>query len=523
MRQLLSCVVTVVCATGAVACTPSSASTARPIPAGEFRILIPDRPSSLNPNVQLNEIALLVGRSIFSQLLSLNESGRLVSELAETWSVSADGRVYTFQLRNNVRWHDGAPFSSADVKWTLEALGTHGFAGRDVLAPVESIAAPDPTTIVIALRYPWAPFATDLAGPGVSILPRHIYEGGDWGTHPANERPVGTGPFKFGRWADADTLVLDANTDYFRSGPYVQRIVFDTVPADAVSGRLLRGEADYSVVRPPSIDFESPPPPLVARTLATSGRYYLALNLRRAPFHDVRVRKALAMTIDRLQLVSEALRGVGAPAVGWYSPDVEWAYNDDARVPVFDRQQAEQLLDAAGVRRRSGVRFAATMVVPPSPHMMAMAESVRTQLAGVGIAVTIESMALGEWAQRTLSLHDFDLAVVAGAQGPDPDQLRRRFLASTDTGAYIGYDEPEFRDAVERGARMVSVAERADAYYRAQEILARDVPFVPLAEAVKVVVHNQRISGMPQLEARGLVGSFDFSLVKIGARPTTRR
>jgi ABC-type transport system substrate-binding protein len=140
---------------------------------------------------------------------------------------------------------------------------------------------------------------------------------------------------------------------------------------------------------------------------------------------------------------------------------------------------------------------------------------VREQFATVGVALDVVRLSLTDWPKRTLVDRDFDFTIVAGQQGPDPDQLRRRLLASTETGAYIGYDDPEFREAVERGARVVSVSERAAAYQRAQEILARDVPVIPLVEAVKVVVHHRRVSGLPQLEARGLVGIFDFSLVKL--------
>jgi peptide/nickel transport system substrate-binding protein len=517
MRQLLSLSASVALTVSVVACGPSAASTTRLQPAGEFRVLVPSRPSTLNPDLHLDEVALLVGRSIFNHLLSLNETGRLLPELAESWTTSADGLTYTFKLRQGVRWHDGAAFTAADVRWTLETLATDGFGGRDALAPVQSIATPDPLTVVITLKHPWAPFAGDLAGPGLSILPRHLYATGDWRTNPANDRPVGTGPFKFDRWIDDGTLVLTANPQYFRSGPYVQRIVFEPVPSDEVTERLVSGRADYSVTRPASVDVHAPPEPLVIRTLPTSGRYYLAMNLRRAPFNDVRVRRALANAIDRLEIVSTALAGLGAPAIGWYTPDVQWAYNSAVQVPEYDRDQARRLLDAAGLRMKNGKRFHATLLVPNASPMTEIAELLRTQLASVGVDLTVERLPITEWPKRTVGAHDFDLTIVSGGQGPDPDHLRRRFLADTETGAYIGYDDPDFRQAVERGARVTAIAARAAAYYRAQEVLARDVPFIPLAEAVKLVVFNRRVSGLPQLEARGLVGMFDFSLVKLGA------
>ena len=485
---------------------------------------MPARPSTLNPNIRLDEVAILIGRSIFSHLLAVNESGRLLPELAASWSVSADGLTYTFKLREGVRWHDGQPFTSGDVKWTLETMKREGYGGKDALAPLAQVDTPDDHTAVVRLHHAWAPFAADLSGPGLAILPRHVYADTEWQSNPANDRPVGTGPFRFERWADDRTLVLVANPNYYRTGPYVQRVIFRHVDPDAVTGMMLNGEADYTVVRPSGIDLNAPPDPLVTRVLPTSGRYYLSMNLRRQPLGDVRVRRAIASSIDRLDIIRHALAGLGAPAMGWYTPDVEWAYNADARVPDYDIAHARRLLDRAGLPLKGRERLRLRLVVPNAPPIRDIAEVVREQLARVGIGLDVERMPSGAWLQRILVDKDYDLAIVSGNQGPDPDQLRRRFLSGTETGDHVGYDAPDFREAVERGARVMDVADRAAAYHLAQEILARDVPIVPLAEGVRLVIHNRRVTGMPQLEARGLVGTFDFSLVKLGAtRPSTTR
>jgi peptide/nickel transport system substrate-binding protein len=496
----------------------SAAAPARFDRRGEFRVLLPSAPVSLNPNIALDEISLVTGRNIFNHLISLNEGGRLVPELAASWTTSPDGLTYTFTLHEAVQWHDGTPFSSADVQWTLETVARDGFA-REALAPMAAVAAPDPHTVIITLKHAWAPFAADLAGAGFSILPRHIYQGTDWKTNPANERPVGTGPFRFARRPDASTLVLEANDNYFRSGPYVERVIFKAVDPDAVMDLLLRGEADYSVGRPAALNPLAPAPePLQIRTLPTSSRYYIGMNLRRKPFDNLHVRRALVSAIDRLKIVRDALGGLGAPAVGWYTPDVEWAYNAAARVPDFDLAAAGRMLDAVGLRQSNGERFRATLLVPNIPPMREIADALQQQLAVLGVRLDVQRVPSFEWTHRVTNTRDFELTLMSGTQGPDPDQLRRRFLASGDaSGAYIGYESADFRDAVERGARVVDLSERAVAYRRAQEILARDVPFIPLAETVKVVVYNARVSGLPQLEARGLVGTFDFSLVKLRA------
>jgi ABC-type transport system substrate-binding protein len=519
MRQMLSLAVALCALATAVSCDRSAASPARAVPRGEFRVLTPAPPLSLNPDVVLDELAYVIGRNVFNHLVSLNEAGRILPELARSWTTSPDGLVYTLALERNVRWHDGVPFSSADVRWTLETIATQGFAGREVLAPVSRIETPDEHTVVLTLRHPWSPLMTDLTGAGLAILPRHIYNGRDLATHPANRAPVGTGPFRFSRWHDDGTVVLVANDRYFRTGPYVERVIFRPVAPERVAELLRDGEADYSLVRP-HFEPHAVPDRLEVHTLPTSARFYIAMNLRRAPFADVRVRRALASAVDRLAIVQGALGGVGAPALGWYTPDVEWAYNPAARVPVESRDEAARLLDQAGVHLRDGVRFRAAMVVPNAPPLRDIAEALRAQLAAVGIALTVERLGPAEWPRRILVERDFDLTVLSGAQGPDPDQLRRRFLGTTQSGAYIGYEAADFRAAVEEGARAVDIDARAAAYARAQEALARDVPIVPLAESVKVVVHHRRVTGLPQLEARGLVGAFDFSLVKVATGST---
>jgi ABC-type transport system substrate-binding protein len=182
------------------------------------------------------------------------------------------------------------------------------------------------------------------------------------------------------------------------------------------------------------------------------------------------------------------------------------------------------MLDDAGLRMRGRHRFAATLLVPNAPPLREMAELLRKQWAAIGVDITVERIPTAEWPRRVMGARDFDITLISGGQGPDPDQLRRRYAASAANGAYIGYTDSEFEEAVQRGAREVDIAARARAYSRAQEILARDVPVIPLAESVKVVVHHRRVSGLPQLEARGLVGGFDFSLVKLTpGRPASPR
>jgi peptide/nickel transport system substrate-binding protein len=197
--------------------------------------------------------------------------------------------------------------------------------------------------------------------------------------------------------------------------------------------------------------------------------------------------------------------------MGWYTPSVEWAYNDNARVPPFDIEEARGLLEDAGY---GGQRLHLSLLVPDASPIRELGEAVAKQIRRIGPEVTVSAVPVGDFPTRLTSTRDFDIAILTGGQGPDPDALRERFAATGD-GDYIGYASTEFRRALDDGARATDLATRARAYFRAQDIMARDVPVIPLTESVRLVVVNRRIHGLPQLEAEGLVTGLDFSLVRM--------
>lgn len=484
---------------------------------GELRVAVHGEPTSFEPDLGNDEIASLVGRNIFNQLLSMDVDGRILADLAMRWSVSPDGREYTFVLRQGVSWHDGRPFSADDVRWTFEWLAADpkAYAG-DLARRIAAIETPDRHTVVMRLAEPWAPFVPMLAGYGTYVLPRHVYGGGE---RPARARPVGTGPFRLVEWSRGRRIALAANPAYFGRGPRVDRIVYRIVrDADTAVAALLAGEADVILARP-ALDrlAELHRSPLVKVDVRPSdARYYAGFNLRRPPFDDPRVRTAINMAIDRVELVDRALSGYGAPALGFYTPDVAWAYDGRARVPDFDPEGAERLLDEAGLSRRGpgGVRLRLDLVGPDRSPIPEITEVLAEQLDRIGVEARRVLEDQPTWVARLLSAHDFDLGVIGGSHGPDPDTLRLRF-GSTGPTQFMGYRNPELDTVLASGAAGASLAERARAYSRAQRILARDLPVVPLAEAVRVTLYATRVRGLPQMEARGLVPSGDFSLVRL--------
>lgn len=480
---------------------PSSPALAVGGRGGELRVLIPGDPQSFDPNDLGDEMAQILGPSLFSTLLSLDTEGRLLPDLAASWEVADGGRTYVFHLRKGVFWHDGRPLSSGDVRFTLERLREKRSASHEAVRRIARIETPDDTTVVLRLSETWAPFLATLAWGGTYILPRHASD---------QAKPVGTGPFRFREWVRGERLVMEASPRFHRPGPFLDRVVF-LVTADSFQAaeRLLRGEADYTITRIPLHQL-----PRLERsglrvvTVPSSGRIFCVFNLRRPPLGDVRVREAINRAIDRGDLVRRALLGYGAPGFGFYTPSVPWAYNGDAHVPPLDRQRARELVAGAGAHREL------EMVVPALAPLDQIGGLLRDQLAEVGLAVRVTTLPFNEWIDRVVDTQDFDLTLMSGTHGPDPENLSFRFH-SRFANPNLGYASPELDAVLKSGAATLDLEERARSYHRAQEILARDMPIAPLAEAVTASVFRRHVRGLPHAEGRGLVPNQDFSLVRV--------
>ena len=487
------------------ACQPREPSSLRLAVAGrggELRVLVPGDPRSFDPNDLGDEIAQSLGPSLYSTLLTLDTEGRFLPDLAASWEVTDGGRTYTFHLRKGVVWHDGRPFGSADVRFTLERLRGQRSASHEAVRRITRIETPDDLTVVLRLREPWAPFLSTLAWGGTYILPRHAA---------GEDTPIGTGPFRFGARVPGERIVLEASRRFHRPGPFLDRVVFLVVQGSSQAAeRLVRGEADYTITRIPLLQLPrlERSPGLRVITAPSSGRIFCAFNLRRPPLGDLRVREAINRAIDRGDLVRRALHGYGAPGFGFYTPSVAWAYNGEAHAPPLDRERARALLAAAGARRELD------LVVPALAPIDEIGPLLRDQLAEVGLEVRITALPLQAWIDRVIRNRDFDLTLMSGTHGPDPENLSFRF-SSRSAKPNLGYANPELDAVLEAGAAAMDLEERARSYRRAQEILARDLPIAPLAEAVTVSVSRRNVRGLPLAEGRGLVAHQDFSLVRV--------
>lgn len=473
-------------------------------------MLLPAEPRSFEPNKQEDEAAAVLASNLFNKLVSFDADGRLFPDLAESWSIDEGGLLYTFRLRRDVHWHDGEPFTSDDVRWTFERLAAEPGLSSEAIRRIRTVETPDEATVVIRLEEPWAPFLTTLGWFNGFILPRH---------HPdLREKPVGTGPFRLGAWVRGQRITLVANQSFFRPGPYLERIIY-TFSSDSRQSaeQLLSGAVDYTFVRPPvtMIQRLEREPDIRMVSAPSDARIYCVFNLRRPALADPRVREAINRAIDRQQILDRALHGFGTPALGFYTPSVAWAYNGDAHVPAYDPALARQLLAAAG-QANLELELLATQVAPHAD----IARLLARQLTAVGLRIRLDLVSVSQLQERAMVRHDFDLALIAGSHGPDPENLNLRF-GSRGAIQPMGYSSPELDATLAEGARTVDLTRRARAYFRAQEILARDLPIAPIVEGVRLTFFRRGVHGLPQVEARGLVPVNDYSLVRVEPAPSS--
>lgn len=464
---------------------------------GTAVVAVPSDPGHLNAAITTSAPVQQIAASVFNGLVSLDETGTPVPDLAQGWAIAPDGLRVTFTLVADARWHDGRPVTAEDVKFTFENLLFRFHARtRAGLAPVvEGIDAPDPRTVVFRLRRPHAPLLRQVDVLEAPILPRHVYGEGDPNQHPANLRPVGSGPFRFESYRKDDTVVLVRNEAYFKAGlPHLDRLVFRVIPdANTQIQALLAGEVDY-LVRIAASDVrrvQNRGVTLVDTRGGAGGSnciMTIGFNLDRALLADLRVRRAIAVALDRQQMLDLVLFGRGRVAEAPISSGMPWAHLPGALAAHrFDPALANRLLDEAGhPRGPNGERFAIDMLMYAT--FTRHAELMRQQLAQVGVALRVRFVDAAGLGDAVFARRDFDTTLISYCNGLDPAIGVQRMYDSTNIGRVPFSNAAAYRSAeVDRlfaaAGTTVDEAERGGHYRAAQRILAADLPYWWLVEA----------------------------------------
>lgn len=488
---------------------------------GTLIVSIASEPVSFNPNLALglDDGARLAAANIYSQLVTLDAAYEILPDLAQRWSITDDGLTYTFDLVRNGTWHDGEPVTADDIKYTLDQIRADETApAYDRLAAIATIETPNDRTLVLSLSRPSASLLGALGYEGTAILPAHLYDGTDWTTNPANQEPVGSGPFRFLSSTPGGSVDLGAHHKYFGRGPYLDQIILQIIPeTDAAVAALVNGEIDLITSPLPAshLDGVRQTPGIVVGEQTLPTITFLGFNLAQGPTAEPAVRSALARAIDRAQLVAVALDGSGQPATTFVPAAIEWAASDDAEsVPDIDPVAAAAELDAAGFPVADGGRF--TLVLPydaADTEQLVIGALIQEQLRTVEVETELIGLDRAAWQQR-LAAGDFDLSLSRGPAWPDPSSLHE--LVGTDgAGNYWGYAVPAFDELFADAEAIADQEARAAVYQEVALLLTEALPILPLVSRVAHYPHAARATGFFFGESRPEVGLGRFARVRL--------
>ncbi len=476
---------------------------------GAAIIAVQGDPGHFNPAISTAGPLHAVAGSLYNGLVALDREGNPQPDLARSWVIAPDGRTATFTLVDGVRWHDGQPLTSADVKFSFEEVLFRFHARtRAGLAPaVEAIETPDLQTVVFRLRRSHPALLRQLDVTEAPIIPRHVHQGTDVMQSPANLRPIGTGPFRFDSYQRDSQIVLLRNPDYFKPGlPRLDRLVFRVIPDAATQvNAFLAGEIDM-LARVSVIDAQrlrGQPVTLVDTTSGAGGAnciMTLAFNLNRPVLADLRVRRALTLAIDRQQILERVIFGQGRVAAAPIASGIGWAHQpgllDGVRV---DSAAANRLLDEAGLARGAG-SLRATLDILHFPAFARYSELMRQQLAAIGIALNVRQLDAAAFAPAVFSERAFDLALISYCNGVDPEIGVRRMYHSSAIGTVPFSNAAHIRDAeIDRlfdlAGSTGEMAARGEAYRAAQRRIVEILPYWWLVETDFTAAWRNDLSG----------------------------
>jgi peptide/nickel transport system substrate-binding protein len=481
---------------GAVMTEQARAAVEHPT-GGTMVIALSSNPASLNSAIAVGVSVAIPALQITEGLVRVGKDNAPSPELATSWTVSPDGKVITFKLREGVKWHDGKPFTSADVKYTFENMTPLHPRASAVFKNVASVATPDASTVVVTLKEPYGPFIDFLTADNIGIQPKHLYEGTDPLRNPYNQKPVGTGPFMFKSWTPGQQITLVRNPDYWDKGkPYLDRLIFQIMPdTNARVAALEAGDIDYIANYDMSISslprLKQNPQIVIGTDRGVARPLMLMFNTKNAALSNVQVRHALFEAINRQLMVGTAFAGLGKPSKSSIMPSFQWAYDpsvDYNKLYAYSPAQAAKDLDAAGFPAKAdGTRFTLRITYEPTVSGYdETAKVIRDDWKKVGVNVVLEPRETNVWLSNVYSTKDFDVAFGIFNSGGDPalgiDRMYRCAPPKTVNNNASQYCNPQLDALFQQAASVFDKSQRANYYAKTQEIIAKDLPNAALVD-----------------------------------------
>lgn len=484
---------------GAIILTASPAASAEA--AKTLNIALAEEPDNLNPVSDANAYDIM---KIYSGLVKSDEDLKMVPDLAESWEVSADGKIYTFHLKKGIKWQDGNDFTAEDVLFTYDLVKDDKwvsvFPVSSEYKNIEDISIVDPSTVRFTLKTGIVPYLERFALP---ILPKHLLEGQDLTTTEFWQKPVGTGPFMFESWKHAEELVLTANEDYFGPAPKVDVLRFIIVPDASARVSLLKtGEVDAIQIDPQTMKVLENEPGIVIHSVPSAQWYSMNMPNQEWPFNIKEVRQAIGYAINKQQIVDTVFMSQGVPSYGPINPE-SWAYNPDIAFS-YDQEKAAQLLEQAGFKKGSdgilekdGKKFEFEILyLSNDPVRKDIAIAVSSDLENLGIKASPTGKSSDE-----MTTDDWHKVVIrAGGNPMDPDDYNYKEFSSHFIGQgtlnLASYSNPEADRLLEEGRTSFDQDQRKQIYGELQKILVDDMPTAFIAFGNTIYATSDKVTGI---------------------------
>ena len=506
---------------GLAAALGATAAAQTPVRGGSLTYTYHPEPTAMSTVSTTAVPVALVATKIYDSLLEWEGAEmKPVPGLAASWTRSDDGRTWTFKLRDGVKWHDGQPFTSADVKFSVENIAkAYHSRGRAHFGDVEAVETPDKSTVVFRLKAPVPYFIKAFQPTETPMLPVHKFAGVDLASAAAvrqaeviTRAPVGTGPFKLKEWQRGSHIILERNPVYWREGrPYLDQIILRVLPDGAARAIAFeKGEVDLapqSALPEAELQRLGKLPGVVtssAGTEALGPNLWLEVNLREPPLSDVRVRRAISMALDRSRIIDVIWYGYGKPGIGPIVSSDPNFFNKALKPYAYDPKKAGELLDEAGYKRGSdGVRFRITQnVLPYGENWTRLGEYVKQELSKLGIAVDTRSADLAGWLKTVYTDYNFHITSTFQHNYSDPTiGIERSYhSANIRPGAAfqnsMGYKNARVDQLFDLSKRELDPAKRKAQFDELQQIIHDEQPVIYLLEMQYVHLFHKRVHGL---------------------------
>lgn len=488
----------------------SPARAATPAQGGTATLVLAAEPPVLTTIAHTAYNSVYVSAKVTEGLLTYDFDLNPKPLLATEWSISPDGLIYTFKLRQGVKWHDGQPFTSADVAYSIQTIEDVHPRGRNTFLNLVEVQTPDLFTAVLVLSKPAPYLITALAAQETPIVPKHLYEGTKAAENPVNLAPIGTGPFKFVEWVRGSHVIYARNPDYWDAPkPYLDQLVVRFIPDAAARAIAIEtGEIDLAPSSPIPLNelprFEALP------NLAFENRGYqygngitrVEFNLERPFFQDLRVRQAFAHTIDRNVIHDTVNYGYGQAIAGPINPNLAKWYVPDLKTYATDPKLAESLLDAAGFPRGAdGIRIRLSHdYVPSTDASKRSAEYIRQALAAIGVDATVRSQDFATYTKRIYTDRDFDFAFEGMSNLFDPTVGVQRLYWSKNFKPGVpfsngsGYKNEKVDALLEAAAIELDDGKRVAQWTEIQHLIVEDLPDIGIGTSPDTTIYNRRLA-----------------------------